>query len=60
MVLGCTGVGGVGFYKGILLVNSGCFQGQTSFMDNLGIVPDFGKPTIVNIKGKRLGRVRVV
>jgi DNA polymerase II small subunit len=48
---------GAGFYKGILLINSGCFQGQTSFMDNLGIVPDFGKPTIVDIKGKLTPRV---
>ena len=48
---------GAGFYKGTLLVNSGCFQGQTSFMDNLGIVPDIGKPTVVNFKGKLTPRV---
>lgn len=43
---------GAGWYHGTLLVNSGCFQGQTSFMDNLGIEPDYGKPTIVNIKDR--------
>ncbi len=43
---------GCGWYHGTLLVNSGCFQGQTDFMDNLGIEPDFGKPTIVNIKDR--------
>ena len=43
---------GWGIYHGILLVNSGCFQAQTDFMKSLGIIPDYGKPTIVNIKGK--------
>ncbi|MHA1766212.1 MAG: metallophosphoesterase [Promethearchaeota archaeon] len=43
---------GYGMYHGILLVNSGCFQEQTDFMRSLGLVPDYGKPTIVNIKDK--------
>jgi DNA polymerase II small subunit len=43
---------GCGWYHGALLINSGCFQGQTDFMDNLGIEPDFGKPTIVYTKDK--------
>ncbi len=45
---------GVGSYHGILTVNSGCFQGQTDYMKSFGIVPDFGKPTLVNIKSNRL------
>jgi len=45
---------GVGSYHGILSVNSGCFQGQTDYMKGKGIVPDFGKPTIVNIEENRL------
>ncbi|MHA2000928.1 MAG: metallophosphoesterase [Promethearchaeota archaeon] len=48
---------GCGSYHGTLLVNSGCFQGQTEFMDNLGIIPDFGKPTIVNLKNGLKPRV---
>ena len=48
---------GFGIYHGILLVNSGCFQAQTDFMKSLGIVPDYGKPTIVNIKDKLVPRV---
>lgn len=48
---------GAGTYHGMLLVNSGCFQGQTPFMDNLGIDPDYGKPTIVNLKDQLRSRV---
>lgn len=48
---------GYGKYHGILLINSGCFQAQTDFMQSLGIVPDFGKPTIVNIKDQLQTRV---
>ena len=48
---------GYGMYHGILLVNSGCFQAQTEFMKSLGIVPDYGKPTIVNIKNKLVPQV---
>ncbi len=48
---------GYGMYHGILLVNSGCFQAQTDFMRSLGIVPDYGKPTIVNIKDKLVPQV---
>jgi len=48
---------GYGMYHGILLVNSGCFQAQTNFMKSLGITPDYGKPTIVNIKDKLVPRV---
>ena len=45
---------GCGWYKGVLAINSGCFQGQTSFMKGLGIDPDCGKPTIVDLKGPKL------
>ena len=48
---------GYGMYHGILLVNSGCFQAQTDFMKSLGIIPDYGKPTIVNIKDKFVPQV---
>ncbi len=48
---------GYGMYHGILLVNSGCFQAQTDFMKSLGIVPDYGKPTIVSIKDKLVPQV---
>lgn len=48
---------GYGMYNGILLVNSGCFQAQTEFMKSLGIVPDYGKPTIINIKDKLVPHV---
>ncbi|MHA1338728.1 MAG: metallophosphoesterase [Promethearchaeota archaeon] len=37
----------LGYYKGILNVNSGCFQAQTSYMKNFGIVPTPGQPVIV-------------
>lgn len=43
---------GVGTYHGITTINSGCFQGQTDFQKSLGIEPDFGKPTIINVNGK--------
>ena len=45
---------GLGWYKGILMVNSGTFQAQTDYMANNGIDPDFGKPTIINIKNQKM------
>ncbi|MCF2139129.1 MAG: hypothetical protein K9W44_03655 [Candidatus Lokiarchaeota archaeon] len=48
---------GFGKYHGILLVNSGCFQDQTEFMDSLGIIPDYGKPTVINMKNKLQAKV---
>jgi DNA polymerase II small subunit len=45
---------GYGWHNGILMVNSGCFQGQTDYMKSFGIDPDIGKPTIVNLKGPQL------
>ena len=45
---------GYGWHNGILMVNSGCFQGQTDYMKSFGINPDIGKPTIVNLKGPQL------
>ncbi|GAB4327543.1 MAG: hypothetical protein Kow0069_34450 [Promethearchaeota archaeon] len=35
-------VNGVGHYRGVRLVNSGCFQAQTSFMRSMGINPTPG------------------
>ena len=45
---------GFGWYNGILMVNSGCFQNQTDYMRSFGITPDIGKPTMVNLKGPKL------
>ncbi|MHA1680049.1 MAG: DNA-directed DNA polymerase II small subunit [Promethearchaeota archaeon] len=41
---------GVERYRGVWMINSGCFQGQTAFMKSLGIVPTPGKPSLVNLK----------
>lgn len=41
--VGHTHINGYGAYRGVLLVNSGCFQAQTSYMKSFGIVPTPGK-----------------
>ncbi|MHA1889719.1 MAG: metallophosphoesterase, partial [Promethearchaeota archaeon] len=41
---------GIQRYKGVWLINSGCFQAQTSFMKSMGIVPTPGKPNLINLK----------
>ncbi len=48
---------GAGIYHGITTVNSGCFQGQTDFQKSLGIEPDYGKPTIINVNEKFTSQV---
>ncbi len=45
---------GVGTYKGITLLNSSCFQGQSSFMKRLGIVPDPGKIPVMSLRNKKV------
>ncbi len=37
-------------YKGITLISSSTFQGQTSFMDRVGHIADPGKITVVDLK----------
>jgi DNA polymerase II small subunit len=44
-------------YRGVLLLNSGCFQSQTSFMKSLGIVPTPGFPVIVQPENGQLNGV---
>ena len=42
--LGCTS------YRGVLLVNSGGWQEQTSYMHRLGFKPTVGKVPIINLQ----------
>jgi len=47
----------MGSYNKIVLVNSGCFQGQTDFMKSLGIHPTPGILSIIDLdtlKGTQL------
>ncbi|MHA1729178.1 MAG: metallophosphoesterase [Promethearchaeota archaeon] len=36
------------YYRNVLMVNSGCFQSQTSFMKSQGIIPTPGRPVIIS------------
>ncbi len=48
----CTGhvhVTGVKSYKGVLIVNSGCWQEQTSFQQSSGLKPTVGTSVLVNL-----------
>lgn len=48
----CTGhvhVAGVKSYKGVLLINSGCWQEQTSFQQSAGLKPTVGTAVLVNL-----------
>ncbi|MCS7136248.1 MAG: DNA-directed DNA polymerase II small subunit [Nitrososphaerota archaeon] len=48
----CTGhvhVAGVKSYKGVLLINSGCWQEQTSFQQSFGLKPTVGTAVLVNL-----------
>ncbi|MEM2365554.1 MAG: DNA-directed DNA polymerase II small subunit [Nitrososphaerota archaeon] len=48
----CTGhvhVAGVKSYKGVLLINSGCWQEQTSFQQSSGLKPTVGTAVLVNL-----------
>ncbi|MFB6110199.1 MAG: DNA-directed DNA polymerase II small subunit [Halodesulfurarchaeum sp.] len=40
---------GVGAYHGVRLVNSGCFQGQTSFQRSVNITPDVGTVPVLDL-----------
>ncbi|MCK4313859.1 DNA-directed DNA polymerase II small subunit [Candidatus Bathyarchaeota archaeon] len=39
-----------GTYRGVLVVNSGCWQEQTEYMHRLGIIPTPGKVPVVNLQ----------
>ncbi len=43
-------INGIGYYNNIALVNSGCFQSQTEFMNSLGIHPTPGILSIIDLK----------
>jgi DNA polymerase II small subunit len=36
-------------YKGVLVINSGCWQEQTDYMEKLGLVPTPGKVPVINL-----------
>ncbi|MHA1734162.1 MAG: DNA-directed DNA polymerase II small subunit [Promethearchaeota archaeon] len=42
-------INGLGHYRGVLIVNSGCFQAQTSFMKSFGINPTPGQVTVTRL-----------
>ncbi|MFX1311219.1 MAG: DNA-directed DNA polymerase II small subunit [Promethearchaeota archaeon] len=43
-------INGIGYYNNIVLINSGCFQSQTEFMNSLGIHPTPGILSIIDLK----------
>lgn len=43
-------INGMGNYHNTLVINSGCFQSQTDFMRNLGVIPTPGFPVIISPK----------
>ncbi len=50
-------INGLGQYRNVLLVNSGCFQDQTKFMKSLGIKPT---PGIVPIISEKYGKLHTM
>ena len=44
---------GVGSHKGVKLLNASCFQGQSSFMKRLGMVPNPGKIPIMSLRDRK-------
>jgi DNA polymerase II small subunit len=36
-------------YKGVLIVNSGCWQEQTEYMEKMGLIPTPGKVPVINL-----------
>ncbi|MFW9880369.1 MAG: metallophosphoesterase, partial [Candidatus Thorarchaeota archaeon] len=42
-------INGMGYYNNVSLVNSGCFQSQTDFMNSLGIHPTPGILSIIDL-----------
>ncbi|MCS7386920.1 MAG: DNA-directed DNA polymerase II small subunit [archaeon GB-1867-005] len=41
-------------YRGVVIVNSGAWQEQTDYMKSMGIKPDPGKVTLVDLSNKRV------
>ncbi|MCL1965744.1 MAG: DNA-directed DNA polymerase II small subunit [Candidatus Bathyarchaeota archaeon] len=41
-------------YKGVLVVNSGCWQEQTEYMEKLGLVPTPGKVPVINLMTRKI------
>ena len=39
-----------GNYRGVLVLNSGCWQGQTDYMRRNGVIPTPGKVPVVNLQ----------
>ncbi|MGQ9624718.1 MAG: DNA-directed DNA polymerase II small subunit [Candidatus Bathycorpusculaceae bacterium] len=37
-------------YRGVLIINSGCWQAQTEYMKRMGVVPTPGKVPVVNLQ----------
>ncbi|MBD3352865.1 MAG: hypothetical protein GF364_15380 [Candidatus Lokiarchaeota archaeon] len=52
-------INGLGYYKGVLMVNSGCFQSQTNYMKTLGITPTPGRPVIADVKNKKINATEI-
>ncbi|RLI01965.1 DNA-directed DNA polymerase II small subunit [Candidatus Bathyarchaeota archaeon] len=44
-------------YRGVLLINSGCWQRQTSYQKKMGVTPTYGVTPIVNLKTLNLSIV---
>ena len=44
-------------YRGVLLINSGCWQRQTSYQKKMGVTPTYGVTSIVNLKTLNLSIV---
>ncbi|OLS13544.1 MAG: archaeal DNA polymerase II, small subunit/DNA polymerase delta, subunit B, partial [Promethearchaeota archaeon CR_4] len=42
-------INGLGKYRNVLCVGSGCFESQTDYMKSLGIIPTPGKPVLVRL-----------
>ncbi|RLE51945.1 MAG: hypothetical protein DRJ20_01140 [Candidatus Methanomethylicota archaeon] len=41
-------------YRGVIVVNSGAWQEQTDYMKSMGIKPDPGKVTLVDLANKKV------
>jgi DNA polymerase II small subunit len=47
--MGHTHVLGYSKYKGVIIINSGCWQEQTDYMEKMGLVPTPGKVPVINL-----------
>jgi DNA polymerase II small subunit len=53
---GHTHCNAYGNYRGVTLINSGTFQGQTEFQKNLGIIPTPAEVPIINLKTLKVSK----